>query len=236
MIVKNVVELFALDGTNFVTEVYRNLLMREPDEHGLNYYLGRLAQGYSKNDIIVELAKSPECRPLDEIYGLKKLVLEMQYTRHWFWRMFSRYKRFERAFYSGTTLLAQIRTELTLANQRLDVLQNTVQVTANEQTRQIKNLTQGTSQILIMPTELDELRNNSSRLSQAAVKQAYEDILGRLPETELISYHAKIGSRSALRKALIESGEFHSKLKNIPEYARGIFQRQIQIAASHCEE
>ena len=55
MIVKNVVELFALDGTNFVTEVYRNLLMREPDEHGLNYYLGRLAQGYSKNDIIVHL-------------------------------------------------------------------------------------------------------------------------------------------------------------------------------------
>ncbi|WP_080707717.1 DUF4214 domain-containing protein [Acidithiobacillus thiooxidans] len=45
MTIKNIEELFVHDGSAFVTEVYRNLLKREPDEHGLMYYLGRLAQG-----------------------------------------------------------------------------------------------------------------------------------------------------------------------------------------------
>jgi hypothetical protein len=71
MTIKNIEELFVHDGRDFVTEAYLNLLKREPDEHGLMYYLGRLAQGHSKSEVIAQLAQSPECCPHDDINGIK---------------------------------------------------------------------------------------------------------------------------------------------------------------------
>jgi len=90
MTIKHITELFYLDGREFLIECYRNLLLREPDERGLDYYLGRLAQGHSKRSVIAQLAKSPECRPHDEIRGLKQLIADEQYAQHWFWRFFTR--------------------------------------------------------------------------------------------------------------------------------------------------
>jgi hypothetical protein len=76
MPIQHITELFAFDGRAFVTEDYRYLLGREPDENGLRYYLGRLAIGYSKGAVLAQLARSPECRPHDEIKGLDKLIPE----------------------------------------------------------------------------------------------------------------------------------------------------------------
>ncbi|WP_279117655.1 DUF4214 domain-containing protein [Acidithiobacillus thiooxidans] len=237
MTIKHVIELFVLDGPDFITEAYRNLLTREPDEHGLAYYMGRLAQGYGKDDVIAELAKSPECRPLDEIDGLKKLTVNAQRTRHWFWRIFARRGRLETAVYSGTTKLAQLYAELSRTNQRLAVLQDTIQIAAKDHAQQLGNLTQEIARIQIIPCEIDKLRDNSLRLSPDTVKQTFEDILGCVPENEeAINHYAKFESYSALREALMRSGEFQSKLAALSEYARSILQRQIQIATARCGE
>lgn len=89
MSIQHITELFALDGREFVTEAYRNLLNREPDVHGMAYYLGRLAQGRGKAAVIAQLAKSPECKPHDEIKGLKRLIKDERHAKHWFWGSFA---------------------------------------------------------------------------------------------------------------------------------------------------
>lgn len=85
MYIQHITELFALDGREFITEAYRNLLNREPDIQGMAYYLGRLAQGRGKDAVIVQLAKSPECKPHDRIKGLKQLIEDRRRAQHWFW-------------------------------------------------------------------------------------------------------------------------------------------------------
>jgi hypothetical protein len=76
MPIQHITELFALDGRAFVREAYRTLLSREPDEHGLAYYLGRLSMGYGKAGVIAQLAQCPDCRPHVEINGLKILLAD----------------------------------------------------------------------------------------------------------------------------------------------------------------
>lgn len=89
MAIKSITPLLFLDGREFLTECYRILLLREPDKRGIDYYLERLAQGYSKKSVIAQLAKSPECRPHNEIRGLKQLIADEQRAQHWFWRFFN---------------------------------------------------------------------------------------------------------------------------------------------------
>jgi O-antigen chain-terminating methyltransferase len=119
MAVEHITELFALDGRAFVTEAYRNLLNREPDEHGMAYYLGRLSMGYGKLGVIVQLAQSHECRPHDEIKGLKKLLTEEHHASHWFFRAFARRSRLERTLQSGLNNLTPIDQHLESINSAL---------------------------------------------------------------------------------------------------------------------
>ena len=94
MSVLNITELFALDDdTLFITESYRNLLQRDPDDQGMAYYLGRLALGYSKESVINQLAQSRECRPHQEILGLEDLVKKESRAQHWFWGLAIRITR-----------------------------------------------------------------------------------------------------------------------------------------------
>lgn len=95
MAIQHITELFALDGREFVTEAYRNLLSREPDVQGMAYYLGRLAQGRGKDAVIAQLAKSPECKSLEQINGLKQLIEDRRRAQHWFWGRFTIRSRFE---------------------------------------------------------------------------------------------------------------------------------------------
>ncbi|GEM_PF-6467957 len=112
MTIKHITELFYLDGREFLIECYRNLLLREPDEHGLNYYLGRLAEGHSKASLILQLAKSPECRPHNEISGLKQLIAEEKRASNWFWRVFNRSKELEKINNKILVNIFEIKNEL----------------------------------------------------------------------------------------------------------------------------
>lgn len=112
MQIQNIYELFALDDRDFVASAYRNLLGREADEQGLAYYLGRLAMGYGKESIIVQLAHSRECRHHDEIKGLKQFLAGEQKTYHWFWGIFRRSNHLEKALQSSNNAIRQIGRSL----------------------------------------------------------------------------------------------------------------------------
>ncbi|QFG79584.1 DUF4214 domain-containing protein [Acidithiobacillus sp. 'AMD consortium'] len=228
MAVKHIVELFALDGRDFITEAYRNLLKREPDEDGLMYYIGRLAQGNSKDTVIAQLAESPECRPLNEIAGLEKITVDAQRSKNWFWRWFSRPGHLERAVYSGTS---RIDAQFTRTNQHLASLQEALQIAAKDHAQQMEVLIHQVAQMQITSPYLDQLQDNPQQLSLKIVEQAFMDILGRSPEgAGELNHHAKSESRQALREALILSDEFQARVSALPEYARSILQCQIQMA------
>jgi hypothetical protein len=52
----------ALDDAGFVTQVYRNVLGREPDGPGLAHWVGRLAAGRTRGQVLVAFAESSEGR------------------------------------------------------------------------------------------------------------------------------------------------------------------------------
>jgi hypothetical protein len=95
MRIQHITELFALDGPDFVIEAYRSLLQREPDPHGLAYYLGRLAQGHGKASVIYQLTKSSDCRPHHDIQGLEALIKNEKRSQHWLFRLFKRKQKNE---------------------------------------------------------------------------------------------------------------------------------------------
>lgn len=233
MTITNIDELFVHDGDEFVIEAYRNLLKREPDDHGLLYYLGRLAQGCSKIDVIAQLAKSPECRPLDEIAGLKKITLDEQRATSWFWRWFGRRGRMEGAVYTGLMKLAQINTQLARMNNNLDSFQYVLENATNDYSQQLENLVQLFSQVQRISPELDQLQEKPLRLKYETVEKIFMDILGRAPESvEVINHHASSESYQTLCDTLMQSAEFQSRLVDIPEHARIIFMRRIRLQSS----
>ena len=175
MLIQHITELFALNGRAFVTEAYRNLLSREPDAHGLAYYLGRLSMGYGKAGVIAQLAQSPECRPHDEIKGLKQLITDEQRAGHWFLAAFGRRKRLEKTLRSETqsaiAALAQI-------DQRLGALHGTMLT----QAQQTGSLAQQVAQWQATDVAQTRSSNAGSGLPAETVQQALSEILGREPE------------------------------------------------------
>ncbi|MBU2811778.1 DUF4214 domain-containing protein [Acidithiobacillus thiooxidans] len=157
MYIKNIEELFVLDGRDFVTEVYRNLLKREPDEQGLRYYLGRMAQGHNKPEIIAQIAKSPECCTLDKIVGLKKLTVDVQRSNSWFWRWFVRHDRMEYVDYGSRGKLAQIEAQFVRTNGLLASLSEAMQNDMDERTQQLDNLVRQVAQMQIVTTGFEKL-------------------------------------------------------------------------------
>ena len=148
MSIQHIYELFALDGQIFITEAYRNLLNREPDEHGMAYYLGRLAVGYSKAHVIAQLAKSQESRPHDEIIGLKKLIKAEKYINHWLWGLFGRWQRQERLLREGTQGLARVK-------QSIENIHDTIRLMP-QQINEVNDAIQGISRVVsrLMQSEL----------------------------------------------------------------------------------
>lgn len=68
-------ELLRLDGVALVEQTYRALLGREPDPSGLQHYLGRLASGVEKAQIIKDIWTSPEGQSYDaRLPGLPDLI------------------------------------------------------------------------------------------------------------------------------------------------------------------
>jgi hypothetical protein len=99
MAIKNITELFAYNDETFVKEAYGAILKRSPDTHGLAYYVGRLNLGYSKESVIVDLARSAEAGDsAQQISGLNKLVDRYYSLRSRLTRLF--FARKKRCIYS----------------------------------------------------------------------------------------------------------------------------------------
>ena len=110
--IQHIVELFAHDGRDFIVEAYRNLLGRDPDPQGMAYYLGRLAMGYGKARIIVQIVSSPEFKDKRKVGGLKQLITTEKCTAHWFCGLFNQRERKEILLRQGIEELAQIRKKI----------------------------------------------------------------------------------------------------------------------------
>ena len=50
----------ALNNTQFVTQLYQNVLHRAPDEGGLAYHVGNLAGGMARANVLMGFSESPE--------------------------------------------------------------------------------------------------------------------------------------------------------------------------------
>jgi glycosyltransferase involved in cell wall biosynthesis len=180
MPIQHVYELFALDGQEFITEAYRNLLKREPDEHGMAYYLGRLAAGYGKASIIMNLAESKEARPHDEIKGLRKLVADENRAGFWFLGRFSSRSRIEQNLRSSLVGLANIEQRLRMI---YDVMQN--------QSQLLGGLSQKISDLQNVATEQSRFPIEVKQLSEETVRQIFHEVLDRENELQQ-SYNVAI--------------------------------------------
>ena len=234
MPIQNITELFSLDGRAFVTEAYRNLLQREPDPNGMAYYLGRLSMGYGKARVIVQLAKSAECRPHEQIHGLKRLIQEHNNASHWLWGWFGRHTRMHMALQSSVTALARIE-------QRVEGVHHAINAQSQKMEKQMENLVRQHTESLcdiksLMQQTMGNLaaENEQPRLPDETVRQVFREVLGREPENDdIIHHHAKLGTSEALREGLLNSEEFRARLQTLPEHARTIFVRHMQAQRAH---
>ena len=73
-IILNIIELFGLNDEDFIIQTYLSFLDRYPDINGLRFYLGLLANGHTREDIIYRIYKSPERKQPINILGIEKLI------------------------------------------------------------------------------------------------------------------------------------------------------------------
>jgi hypothetical protein len=196
MTIQHIDELFVLDGADFVSAAYRTLLGREPDPHGLTFYLGRLARGYDKAEIIVNLSTAPEARNVSSIRGVDHLIAEHRRSQHWFWGWFGRSRRIERSIRQIAQASAHVHASIQQLSKALHARQENLQHMAPAP------LQHGAATQAIVV----------QRLSADEVRQAFIDVLGREPEnSDVIAHHANFESPQQLRTALMRSVEFRNK-------------------------
>jgi hypothetical protein len=128
MPIQHITELFSLDGSAFVAEAYRSILHREPDAHGLSYYLGRLAQGHSKASVIYQLTQSSDRNTQHTIKGLDALVKKEKGTVRWFNRLFVN---------NNNEQLNSLIAMLAETNHRITQLNNAIVYTAQNKSPEI---------------------------------------------------------------------------------------------------
>jgi V8-like Glu-specific endopeptidase len=54
----------ALNNADYITQLYRNVLHREPEQDGLDFHLNELASGESRAMVLTHFSESPECQAL----------------------------------------------------------------------------------------------------------------------------------------------------------------------------
>jgi hypothetical protein len=54
----------ALNDTDYVTQLYINVLHREPEAAGLQFHLDELAHGETRAMVLTHFSESPECQAL----------------------------------------------------------------------------------------------------------------------------------------------------------------------------
>lgn len=207
-----------LDGAEFVSASYRTLLGRAPDTHGLAYYLGRLARGYDKAEVIVSLATSPEALDMSNIRGIAQLISEVRRSQHWFWGWFGRGKRIAHPIrqlalvsVSAQTSMQQLSTALRSTQEDLRQIARPALLHASPSKHGI-----ATQAIVVQ------------RLSEDEVRQAFYAVLGRQPSnSDVIAHHANYQSPQHLRNALMHSDEFRNKVEG--SHAKLLLGRMCQV-------
>lgn len=236
MTIENITELFTLDGPSFVTEAYRNLVQREPDPHGLAYYLGRLAQGHDKSAVIVQLAQSKECRPHDEIEGLKKLIAAERHAGSWFWSFFERHRRMERTLKTGFTVLQTAHqnqaTFTEQINQRLDRIHGAL-IAHVQIAEQNQHALQRLGQNTVTPQA-----GMVAPLTAETVRQAYRVVLGREPESEQTINNGlqAEGGLIGLYNTLLSSEEFQQRISRRKDEAVSYLPAASQQLGAHARQ
>lgn len=76
-------QLIALEGEAFVSEVYRQLLDREPDPDGLAHHTELLAGGMSKMTLVAKILQSPECSDRNRLDDLAPPNKSLASTINW---------------------------------------------------------------------------------------------------------------------------------------------------------
>lgn len=174
MNLENISELLALTDRDFIIEAYNNILGREPDPHGMQFYMDMLANGGDKKNIVIQLGTSKEAhdKHSDQISGLKELVEKYRRSSKWS-RLF--------LFWMGRVKGAPLEQ------------------------REITNASK--SALMSIPVLNDNL------LSRDVVRGAFYEILGREPENEdVIFAHRRVASEAELKKILLDSDEYKTKL------------------------
>ena len=65
-----VIQNLGLDDSAFVDSLYRSMMDREADEDGKNYWMDKLANGTSREEVFLGFAKSVEFNNLCKRYGV----------------------------------------------------------------------------------------------------------------------------------------------------------------------
>ncbi len=186
---KDVRELFVLDGEEFLKEAYRIMLDREADHSGLLYYAGLLSAGFSKIEVILDIAESSEFKSKRKnLNGISSLKLEN--GRHWFFR-----------FFGGKQSLVRAMNRMTYTNVKyMQKICDAIESDLHNQ-REVNN-------------ESDVLDSNLVLLPEGDVVAAYRKLLGRDPESRETLRHQQHKTIEQLYKDLSSSDEYLNRVSN----------------------
>lgn len=187
---KDVRELFVLDGEEFLKEAYLIILDREADHSGLLYYAGLLSAGYSKAEVILDIAESSEAKSKrKQLKGISSLKLETR--SHWFFR-----------FFGGQQSL--IRSINRMSNTNMKYMQKICDAIESDFHKQAE-----------VNNESEVLDNNLVLLSEGDVVAAYRNLLGRDPESRETLRYQMLKTIEQLYKDLSSSDEYLNRIESI---------------------
>jgi hypothetical protein len=238
--IQNVVELYSFEGEEFVVLAYRHLLGREPDAHGLAYYLGRLAQGVGKEAIVAQMAQSEEAKPAEQIMGLSALLLQQRRAQSWFWGWLTaggRRERLQRQQIAKMDhLLVAKRDAMARASQEISSLQDTIKsisLSLEKLSNNVGALTPSLNALhrIVAENPVDQTAHAPHYpLSEDDVRQSFLEILGRAPENDqTIEHHRNFPSYADLVSYLMKSQEYQSSVSG---YTRFLLNRLAKVRSA----
>ena len=226
---KHIITLFEFEGNDFITACYRNVLAREPDPIGASYYRGLLASGSSKHCIIAALATSIEYKTSGKPHppALRQII---------------KIARQEQSIFRLASTKTTARHRQQLLYQLATLGQHLKNATANSNLA-LNEITKRSDELVTLLHSALSQRSNEPPpmrsgdgpsaaancglpLSEQNVRDAFQEVLGREPESNaVIDHHRQLPTIQALRSALIDSPEFKARLVNLSEGAKAQAQQ-----------
>lgn len=189
MTIRHINELFTLEGDAFINKAYQTLLGRAPDPEGHAFYNGRLARGFSKEEIIVDIATSPSADCQSRPAGTGALIKEVRRGQHWFWKWFTFDTHIKRAQNQNRDLLTRIAKNLEQLNHLNDL-----------QAQLINNIAAKIA------------TNGEDVITPNNVRDIYISLLQREPESEdIVKQYVALNNLQLILNSIISSDEFTNR-------------------------